>query len=147
MKNIFIVLLLIVCGFRSTAQDSTVVTNFTIQAQDVLVLMPYLNQPDDSSRMNMYIRYNTVLNTLGNNITATTPITIPSISVTNILQMYLNIAGTPAGFGLLVPFQTSLAPYRTANHNLATQCTQLETNYVANKMTYFLALLKIGRGY
>lgn len=146
MKKLLIALF-IIASFIAKAQDTTVVNNFTMQAQIVVNMMPYLCQPDDSSKMNLYLKYNTSLNTLGNSITATTPITVNQISVINIVQMYLKIAGTPAGFTLLTPFQTGLNSYRSANTNLDRQCTSLEVNYVANKTQFFLALLKIGRGW
>lgn len=146
MKYLLIAIFTLSSFFAKAQTDTTVVTNFTIQLQDALVLSPYLFVAGDSAKLNLYIRYNTAIISLGT-VTVTTPVTVSYISIANILMMYQDIANTPVGFGLLAPFQTSLATYRSANSNLNRQCTALETNYINQKNAYFLALYSLAVGH
>lgn len=148
MKNIIILFAFIVCGINTKAQtDTTTITNFTIQLRHAVVLMPNLFVSGDSSKFNLYVTLNKIIKPLSKASPVTTVITIPSISVTNILAMYLNIANTPAGYGLLASFQSALAPYRSQNTGLNSACTSLENNYIAQEGQYYNALLTLAQGY
>lgn len=139
--------LFIVCSFSAKAQDTTIVTNFTMQVKDWLIVVPILNNSADSTMFFPFTKLRNACRSMQTTPVLTANFTIDTISVTTIAAMYLAIGNTASGYSVLTPFQTSLSPYRSANSNLNRQCTQVENNYVSYMGNMFNALFKILRGY
>lgn len=140
MKKI-LVFLFVVCSFTAKAQDTTVIASFTMQVQHALYLMPQLKASADSNSLNTYIKMYNAISALGSSIpSATTVISISNMPVSLIANCYTAIGISPAGYGLLTPWQTNLNPYLSQSTNLNRQCAAAVVNFNAAKIIQYLNL-------
>lgn len=126
LMKIILITIIVMCSLFAKAQDSSIVTNLSLQARLIEGLAPQMVNPDNDEVFDAFLRFRSKYR--ATRPSGTTPVSIDTITVSAIVYLYNYTTFNPDGLIYSNLLKSQLTSARSANSNLNRQLNLVDAD-------------------